>query len=42
MIPAPAFTGLQPSVVFLVLKMLADVIAYILYERMYEKAMKAN
>ena len=39
MILVPAFTGLQPSVVFLVLKMLADVIAYILYERMYEKAM---
>lgn len=39
MIMVPAFTGLQPSVVFLVLKMLADVFAYILYERMYAKAM---
>lgn len=40
MIMAPAFTGLQPSVVFLVLKMIADVLAYFMYERMYEKAMR--
>lgn len=36
---APAFLGWQPSTIFLVLKTLADVISFILYQRMWEKAM---
>ena len=38
MILAPAFLGIKPSVVFLVLKTIADVLSYVLYERMYAKA----
>ena len=38
MILAPVFLGIKPSVVFLVLKTIADVLTYVLYERMYAKA----
>lgn len=37
---APAFLGWQPSIVFLVLKTLADVLSFILYQRMWQKAAK--
>lgn len=36
----PAFLSIQPSVIFLVLKMLADLASFILYQRMWEKEVK--
>ena len=38
MILIPKFTGIQASLVFLVLKMFADVVSYIIYQRIYAKS----
>ncbi len=37
MILLPAFTGIQPSLIFLGLKMAADIISYLLYQFIYNK-----
>ena len=34
----PAFLGIQPSIIFLLLKTLADIFSFILYQRMWQKA----
>ena len=37
MILGPAFLGWKPSLIFLVLKMLADILSYLLYHRVFRK-----
>ncbi|MCB0708789.1 MAG: hypothetical protein KDC15_05305 [Chitinophagaceae bacterium] len=37
-IMVPAFLGVEPSIVFLVLKTIADIFSFILYQRMWQKA----
>ncbi len=41
MIMGPAFLGWQPSVIFLVLKTIADMLSFMIYQRMWDKAVQA-
>ena len=34
----PAFLGVQPSVIFLILKTIADIFSFVLYQRLWQKA----
>lgn len=42
MILIPKFTGLTPSLIFLVLKMIADILSFMLYQHIYNKNNEAS